>query len=119
MWHCLQADGSLLLPRVQRADSFMLRLRGLLGRSELDPDEGLLIVPCNSVHTIGMGFDIAVLFLSSEQRILHLIPELPPWRMSPVVLGARSVLELNPEVLKRLPLAIGDQLRFEPTGTKT
>ena len=34
-------------------------MRGLLGRSELGPDEALLLERARSVHTFGMRFEIA------------------------------------------------------------
>ena len=44
------------------ADSYWRRLRGLIGSKPLEPGEGLLIVPCNSVHSHFMGFPIDVLY---------------------------------------------------------
>lgn len=116
---CLRADGSELLGQVTHAVSFTTRLRGLLGRKGLAPDEGLLLEPCNSVHTIGMGFSIAVVFLSWENEVLNVIPEMLPGRLSPIVAKARRVLELSPAVLRDHPLAIGETLRFEPVAEAT
>ena len=41
------------------------RMRGLLGRSGLAPDEALLLPDCRSVHTVGMRFAIRVAFLDA------------------------------------------------------
>lgn len=112
VWTCTR-EGVCLLPRVYCADHFFSRLKGLLGRAFLPLDEGLLILPCHSVHTLGMRFPIAVLFLDSAGQILHLIPDMPPGRISPVVKGARQVLELHPETCARFGLAQGQWLSFE------
>lgn len=109
---CETAEGQLILSQVLLANSFWSRLKGLLGRKHLAPEEGLLIQPCNSVHTLGMSFSIGVLFLDAEQRILHLIPSLPPGRLSPVVRGSRQVLELHPQTLHQAALHKGQQLCF-------
>ena len=106
-------EHEVLLTHVVSAHHFFSRLRGLLGRRQLAREEGLWIRPCHSVHTLGMRFAIAVVFLDREQRILHLIPELPPGRLSPIVAGARSVLELHPETCRTAELRIGQQLSFE------
>ncbi len=111
--NCLKADGTVLLTQVQRAANFWTRLKGLLGREQIDLDVGLLIEPCNSVHTLGMRFSIGVVFLSADNQILHLILEMPPGKLSPLVRGAKRVLELHPQTLSQAELKIGDQLRFE------
>lgn len=113
---CLLADGSLLLAQVSHAANFVTRLKGLLGRDSLDEDEGILIEPCHSVHTLGMRFEIAVVFLAWDNSVLHVIDCMRPGRLSPVVSGARRVLELHPDRLARHPLQRGDQLRFEPVS---
>lgn len=110
---CLQADGHLLLSQVELAASFWTRLKGLLGRDSLAPEQGLLIEPCNSVHTLGMRFAIAVLFLSAENQVLYVIPQMQPGQISPIIRGTRRVLELHPEVLEAHPQPLGSQLRFE------
>jgi len=42
------ADGSLVAREVTVAKGFASRLVGLMGRTRLDPEEGLWLVPCNS-----------------------------------------------------------------------
>jgi uncharacterized protein DUF192 probably involved in sugar metabolism len=48
------------------ADTPVSRLRGLLGRHELDADEGLLLRPESSIHTWFMRFPIDALFLEAD-----------------------------------------------------
>lgn len=110
---CLSPEGELL-PKVQRAATFWTRLKGLLGRTALAADEGLLIEPCNSVHTLGMRFAIGVIFLSANNQVLHLIEDMPPGRLSPMVKGSKRVLELHPDTLGASQIKVGDQLSFTP-----
>lgn len=79
---------------VRRADTFLLRLRGLMLSGPLDRGEGLWIEPCNSVHTHFMRFPIDVIFLDHQQTVVHAIPAMAPWSFSPLVKGSVSVLEL-------------------------
>ena len=58
------------------------------------PEEGLWIVPCPMIHTFFMKFAIDVLFLDRELRVVRVLEELRPWRLSPWVFRAHSVLEL-------------------------
>lgn len=78
--------------RVRRADSFLLRLYGLVLTPRLASDEGLWIVPCNSVHTCFMRYAIDAVFLDDALRILDIKEGLLPWRAAWVP-HAHSVFE--------------------------
>ena len=95
--------------KVEKADTSASRGKGLLGRSALAADEGLWITPCPMIHTFFMKFSIDVLFLDSALRVVRVIEDLRPWRLSPWVLSARSVLELKGGVLKG-SVRVGDRL---------
>jgi uncharacterized membrane protein (UPF0127 family) len=86
--------GLVLGDRIRRADTFRLRLLGLMFRPALAPGEGLWLEPCRQVHTHFMRFPIDLLFLDREGRVLRVLESFPPWRISPAVAGARAVLEL-------------------------
>lgn len=75
-------------------------------------DEGLWIVPCPMIHTFFMKFPIDVLFLGRDLRVARVIENLKPWRLSPWVWSAHSVLELAGGVLKG-SVQVGDQLEIE------
>ena len=87
------ADGAVVCPRCAIADTIWTRNRGLLGRARLEPGEGLLIRPANSIHTAFMRFPIDVVFLDRDLAVLKVVPELRPWRAA-AARRARSVLEL-------------------------
>jgi uncharacterized membrane protein (UPF0127 family) len=89
------ADGAPLAPRVRIADTHWTRLRGLLGTRDLPDDEALWIRPCRQVHMFGMRYAIDVVFLDDDRRIVAMTRELRPWRVSPLVKAATSVLELR------------------------
>lgn len=86
--------GRRLAEKVGKADQPASRARGLLGRDGLEPGEGLWIVPCAMIHTFFMRFSLDVVFLDKELRVVKAIEGLKPWRLSPWVWGAHSVLEL-------------------------
>ncbi|MGE3726203.1 MAG: DUF192 domain-containing protein [Candidatus Sericytochromatia bacterium] len=109
--HCLRGE-QLLLSEVAHANSFFTRLRGLLGQKELKQEQGLLITPCHSVHTLGMHFAIGVVFLNRDGQVLHQISAMAPGKLSPVIKGAKQVLELHPETLATWGLETGDVLVF-------
>ncbi len=90
------------------ADTFFRRAIGLMGRAGLDPEEGLWITPCQSIHTFGMRFPIDVLFLDRHGRVVKSIPELKPCRMVLPVMAATSVLELPAGTIARSATVVGD-----------
>ncbi|MCC6175032.1 MAG: DUF192 domain-containing protein [Chloroflexi bacterium] len=106
----------VLADRADLADWFWPRLRGLLGRTSLAPGEGLVIVPCGSIHMLGMRFAIDVLHLDRDGRILRAVPNLRPWRLGPIVRRSRSVVELPAGTIEASGTQAGDQIEIVPTG---
>ncbi|MNR86788.1 hypothetical protein D3C72_176440 [compost metagenome] len=104
------SDQQVIVRELRMADNFFTRAKGLLGTRELPEGHGLLIRPCNSVHMLGMSYTIDVVFLSKAMEIVRIIPELKPWRLSPVVKGAYQVLELPEGTISRYGLVPGNKL---------
>src|SRR5215210_470475 len=86
--------GSVLAERVEVAASSWRRMRGLLGRPPLAAGEGLLIVPCQGVHTMGMAYPIDVVHLDRDGVVRKVLRAIKPWRHGPLVWRSRMVLEL-------------------------
>jgi uncharacterized membrane protein (UPF0127 family) len=99
---------------VEVADNGATRRKGLLGRSELPAGEGLWILPCESVHTVGMKFPIDLVYLDRKKRVKKVRSDVPPWRLS-ACLSAHSVLELASGTIRRTQTRPGDTLEFSPT----
>lgn len=75
------------------AGSFFERLRGLLFRKPLTAEEGMVLIPCSSIHTFGMRYAIDAVFLDADCRIISIVRALPPRRVRSAS-GAKMVLEL-------------------------
>lgn len=71
-----------LAANLRKADSFLSRLKGLLGTASLPEGEALLIVPCSSVHTFGMSYPIDVLFVDANHRVVKVAAWLSPGRIA-------------------------------------
>jgi uncharacterized membrane protein (UPF0127 family) len=84
----------VLAERLSLADNTWTRFVGLMGRGALPPGEGLWIEPCNSIHMFFMRFAIDAVFLDRQNRVKRVLRTLKPWRVSPIVFGARTVVEL-------------------------
>lgn len=79
------------------ADSILTRFQGLMGKTGLPSGSGLLIEPCNSIHTFFMRFAIDVAYLARDAggyKVLAIRRGMVPWRVDFPVFGARAVLEL-------------------------
>jgi uncharacterized protein len=87
-------SGVPVASRVAVADSFLHRLRGLLARPPMSREQGLLLLECSSVHTVGMGYPIDVAFLDAEGRVVRSVADLEPWRVGIGGAGAVHALEL-------------------------
>ena len=101
--------GTCLGTEIRIADTFLLRLKGLLGAAELCRGEGLLLIPCSMVHGFGMRIAVEVLYLDQSKRVMK-IHELVPGRCGPYVAGARWVLELPIGTVSHSCTELGDLL---------
>jgi hypothetical protein len=105
-----QTKGFVLVSRCAVASNPLARVIGLLNRRSLSEDEGLLITPCNNIHTWFMRFPIDVVFLDADGDVLKLVYSLPPFRARACWGKARSVLELPAGRLAQTGTDVGDRL---------
>jgi len=94
------------------ADGFYTRLVGLLRDKTLEYGDGLWITSCNSIHSIGMKFTFDAVFLDKNLRVVHLVREMKPWRISKMVFAAHSVLELPAGLISQTATEVGDQFEM-------
>jgi uncharacterized protein len=104
------ARGSVLGTRIALADRWWYRLRGLLGRSELRPGEGLVLRPCRAVHMLGMSFSLDVAFLDHRGGVLASYHALPPGRRTRWHAAAADALELPAGTLAATGTVEGDTI---------
>ena len=110
--------GTLLGGDIRLAGSWFARLRGLLGAPEPRNGEGLLLVPCNAIHTYGMSFPLDVLFLSEEGRVVQAVAELHPGRRTERVNEGVYVLELPVGTIARTSTQVGDEVSWAPAPAR-
>ena len=100
-----------LAASVELANHSAARRKGLLGRNFLLAGEGIWILPCQAVHTVGMQFPIDLIYLDRDLRVRKVRSNVRPWRLSACVL-AHSVLELAPGAIRATQTNRGDQLKI-------
>lgn len=78
---------------LQIARGFRGRMRGLLGHCNWPRNQALWLRPCRAVHTVGMRFALTIYLLDGQDRLVRLLPSVPPGRMVWMP-GTRSVIEM-------------------------
>lgn len=100
-----------LATSMETAHTGKTRRKGLLGRQDLHPGQGLWIRPCESVHTFGMQFAIDLIYLDRNHRVKKVRSNVRPWRLS-ACLTAHSVLELPQGTIRHSLTKPGDCLEL-------
>ena len=108
-------DGKVVCERCLVADTAFRRLRGLLGRRELSPGDGIVLRPGWSIHTAFLLFPIDVAFVDADQVVVKVVENLKPFRAS-ICRGARDVVELAAGEAERRGLKPGDRLAWAARG---
>jgi len=111
--------GPMVAPRAWATENTFERVQGWLKRDSVEQGEGLLICPCASIHTLGLGFSIDLVFLDRRGKVLKLVPEVGPSRLvwGPWLGVAMpwlvQVLELPAGTLSSTALRVAQRLIFE------
>lgn len=84
----------ILSENIRVADTPATRIIGLMFRKSIKGADGLLLDPCNSIHTFFMRYSLDVVFLSKTNQVVKVIRNLKPWRMTFIYFKARKTLEL-------------------------
>ena len=106
-----ETTGKTVVAQLRIADGFWSRLVGLQFRRPLPSDAGLLLVPCNSVHTCFVRFPVDVVFLDNRGCVLAVRHNLRPWRLAFGPRKTHAVLEM---IAGAAGVEPGQPLRVEP-----
>ena len=105
-------DATVIASKVYLASGFLKRFFGLLAFKPLKESEGLLIKDCRSIHTMWMRYCIDAVFIDKKGRVIAMHEDLAPFRFSPYIKDACSVLELKAGSTGRASIRIGDIISF-------
>ena len=111
--HVRKDDASWWIDSVMQTTSLWERTRGLLGRPALGVNQALWITPCNSVHSVGMGYALDLVYLNKQREVVKLVQGLRPLSAS-LALRAHSILELRAGGIARLSISEGDKVQWWP-----
>lgn len=106
-----QTKKQILAKEVFTADSFFLRLKGLMFKGEMGDSQVLFIPKCNSIHTFFMNFAIDAIFVDKNLIVKRVVKNILPNKLVWPVLGARHVFEMKHGLNQNIE--IGDSLSVE------
>jgi uncharacterized membrane protein (UPF0127 family) len=113
-----QRTGEVLADRLLPALDSASRKTGLLKHSSLGNGEAMIIAPSNAVHTWFMKFDLDLLFVRRDGRVVKTRAGVKPWRMSGA-LRAFAVIEMRAGTLARREVIPGDVLELALGGARS
>ena len=108
--------GTVLGQRIRVAETGLARIVGLLGERRLPVGDGLLIVPSQGVHTLGMQFPIDIAVLDNDWKVIAMRRDMRPFRMTQMFWKAAAVLELPSGTLESTSTLVGDAIEFARVG---
>lgn len=105
----IKHKGIVLSSNILVASDPVSRILGLMFRKAPKGD-GLLLDPCNSIHTFFMRYPLDVVFINNANEVVKVIRNLRPWRITWIYFKARKTLELP---AGKLPLEVREGERLE------
>jgi uncharacterized membrane protein (UPF0127 family) len=105
----VERTGATLASQLLPAFDSRTRRTGLLRHESLAAGSAMIIAPSNAVHTFGMAFDIDIVFVARDGRVLKIRTAVPRRRMA-AALRAFAVIELPARTVVGIDLREGDRL---------
>ena len=105
----VERTGATLASHLLPAFDSKTRRTGLLKHQALPAGTAMIIAPSNAVHTFGMAFDIDIVFVARDGRVLKIRHAVPRRRMT-AALRAFAVIELPARTVGGVELREGDRL---------
>lgn len=104
-------DNLIICKNLKEAKKTIDRMIGLMFKEPMKDHDGLLIKPCNSIHTFFMKYSLDVVFLSKKLEVVAIYKNIKPWRMTRIIFKASQCLEMKNGTLTD-DLRIGDKLEL-------
>ena len=76
------STGNVLFPETMEAVSFWQSFMGLMGKPAISCEEALVFYRTNSIHTFFMRFSIDLIYFDVNLKVVKVVPNLKPWRVS-------------------------------------
>ncbi len=104
---------TVIADRVEKADTFISRMTGLLNRDSIADDSALIITQCKSIHMFFMKFSIDVIFVDRKNTIVGVVEGIKPFSLSPAFYKSSYAIEGAPGMIKRSQCEVGDLVQVK------
>lgn len=104
-------NGKVIISELQIADGWIKKMVGLLNKTGISENEGLLLVDCCGIHTFFMRFEIDVFILSKNKKIMKIYEGLKPYKITDYIYNS-DVLETKAGLADKYKIKVGDVLEF-------
>ncbi|MDR1474623.1 MAG: DUF192 domain-containing protein [Endomicrobium sp.] len=94
--------------KVVKAQTFWQRFIGLMFKKNIK--YSVLFKNCKSVHTFFMCFNLDVIFLDRDNRVIKIVKQLKPFRIVLPVKNAVSIIEIPSNTIENVNSIIGKKL---------
>lgn len=111
-YRLLNQHSDIVIPNLKLANTFITRFKGLMGSNVLSKDEGLLITPCQQVHTHFMAYPLDLVFIDQEDKVIEILTNIKPWRFSKYIKKSKAILELSANTANE-KIQLGDTLVYD------
>lgn len=106
----VSVGSKIVLKNIVIADSFWTKLCGyMFRRSPHVP--GILFVTNGSMQTTFMNFNLDIIFLDANNKIIKILRNVKPWRFTKFYSGTKKVLEVPEGNISQI-ISEGDILNF-------
>ncbi|MBC7712376.1 MAG: DUF192 domain-containing protein [Rhizobacter sp.] len=95
------SNGEIVCNKMILATNTLSRMKGLMFSEELPDCDGFLIKPGNSIHTFFMRYPLDIVFFDKNFKIVKVLYNVNPWRMTRIYFSSRQVLEMKAGTLKK------------------
>ncbi|MBF0523290.1 MAG: DUF192 domain-containing protein [Candidatus Omnitrophica bacterium] len=102
--------GTIIAAYGDMADTPLSRMTGLLNRTSLAKDSGLVITACQSIHMFFMKFAIDAIFVDKNNVVVGLVHNIKPFQLSPIFFKASYVIEVPVQTIAQTKTAVGDEI---------
>lgn len=97
--------------KIDIANNSFTRMKGLMFKKEII--NGLLITPCNSIHTFFMKADIDVIYLNKKGEVVRIDKCMIPWKIGKIIFKAFAVLELPSGSIDKYNIKLNDIIKLQ------
>ncbi|MCX8092605.1 MAG: DUF192 domain-containing protein [Candidatus Goldbacteria bacterium] len=107
----LLVNDKRITQKLEIADNFLKRIKGLIGKKSIDENYGLFIPCCNSVHTFFMQCPIDIVMTDKNFKVIYLREFVNPFKII-ICFKAYHTFEFAAGIIKKVKIKNGDFLKI-------